>query len=94
MRNVHRLVLFQFVFFQGFDLLKTGLLCRFLCLVDMGAMGERDRLDGLARDQLTSSIYRARGHMAEGLSGVLDSDNLTTYVSHALRADALCQQFS
>ena len=41
-------------------------------MVEMGAMGERDRLDGLARNQFASSVYRARGCMAESLPGVLD----------------------
>lgn len=45
------------------------MLCRFLCLVGLGTMGERDRLDGSSRDKPALSIYRARNHLAESFHG-------------------------
>lgn len=41
--------------------------CRFLCLVGLAKMGERDRLDGTSRNQLAFSFYWARSHLAESL---------------------------
>lgn len=73
----HSLSSTQFQFFTCLQcyfwfciILKLALwFCRFLCLVGLEKMGERDWLDGSSRNQLAFSFYWARSHLAESLCG-------------------------
>lgn len=42
---------------------------RFVCVVGLGEMGERDRLDGSSGDQLAVSVHWPRIHLAESFHG-------------------------